>query len=173
MHACKCVQTVHHISNLTLRSGSVFVRKAAPTVEACEQVGTTTEFAIFEDCHWAGRVFCIRVAPGNQRIGPSRNVAPGCSCHYPFPLDWGPIKKSRPEASHRPWERLPWFAMVRDAPSKTSLATVCCSMSVLFLSPLVWVSCLSTGYLTLAQILDNVILRSVFEGLQDAGSLSA
>ena len=55
MHACKCVQTVHHISNLTLRSGSVFVRKAAPTVEACEQVGTTTEFAIFEDCRWPGQ----------------------------------------------------------------------------------------------------------------------
>ena len=88
------MQLSHHISNFTLRSGRVFVKKAAPTVEACDEV-VHRLFAL--KIRWLS--FQGFVAPGNQRIGLLRTEAPGCSYHYPFRLKARNREMSRPEAS--------------------------------------------------------------------------
>eukprot|EP00955_Chlamydomonas_euryale_P040838 351824-Chlamydomonas_euryale.AAC.6 len=45
----------HQISNLTLCSGSVFVRNAAPTVEACAAEASAREQVVRQDVGWEQR----------------------------------------------------------------------------------------------------------------------
>ena len=115
--AGRACRGAHQISNLMFSSGIVFVRNAAPTVDAWGQ-GKGARGRERQPCQLRvpvprGQPAAVRGAlwatPGSRRTGPSRSAAPASSCPLPAPPTARASRSAavpgptRPRAARLPW----------------------------------------------------------------------